>query len=94
MKSARRVKKVIALLTLFVLAIGMPVLAATGSLDLTWFTIDGGGGASSGGGYQLIGSLGQPDAGRLAGGAYTLSGGFWGDATEQYAIFLPLVMRQ
>jgi hypothetical protein len=49
-----------------------------GPFSLTWFTIDGGGGTSTGGVYSLSGTIGQPDAGRLTGGSYTLEGGFWG----------------
>jgi len=45
---------------------------------ISWFTMDGGGGASSGGNYSLTGSLGQPDAGVLQGGTYALVGGYWG----------------
>ena len=48
------------------------------SFDLSWNTVDGGGGTSSGGGYTLSGTIGQPDAGALSGGGYTLLGGFWG----------------
>ena len=49
-----------------------------GPYDLSWYTIDGGGGTSSGGPYTLSGTIGQPDAGGpLAGGSYTLTGGFW-----------------
>ncbi|MCA9952007.1 MAG: hypothetical protein KDE48_20295 [Anaerolineales bacterium] len=48
-----------------------------GSFDLSWSTIDGGGGSSSGGDFVLSGSIGQPDAGELSGGDFTLSGGFW-----------------
>ena len=44
---------------------------------IDWFTIDGGGGTSSGGSYTLSGTIGQPDAGTLSGGSYTLEGGFW-----------------
>ena len=44
---------------------------------IDWFTIDGGGGISSGGSYTLSGTIGQPDAGTLSGGSYTLQGGFW-----------------
>jgi hypothetical protein len=47
------------------------------SYDLSWFTIDGGGGVSSGGGYTLAGTIGQPDAATLSGGPYTITGGFW-----------------
>lgn len=46
--------------------------------SIDWFTIDGGGGTSSGGPYTLTGTIGQPDAGRLSGGNYVVEGGFWG----------------
>ncbi len=68
-----------------------------GGYDLTWNTVDGGGGMSSGGAYSLGGTAGQPDAGSLNGGSYTLAGGFWqgGGSAEPpaYHIFLPLVLR-
>ena len=47
---------------------------------IDWFTIDGGGGTSSGGPYTLSGTIGQPDAGRLSGGTFVIEGGFWGGA--------------
>src|SRR5213075_861546 len=52
------------------------VLAQSFSID--WHTIDGGGGTSTGGVYSVSGTIGQPDAGHLSGGNYTLDGGFWG----------------
>jgi hypothetical protein len=45
---------------------------------IDWFTIDGGGGTSTGGVYTVSGTIGQPDAGRMSGGNYTIDGGFWG----------------
>ena len=45
---------------------------------IDWFTIDGGGGTSTGGVYSLSGTIGQPDAGRMTGASYALDGGFWG----------------
>ena len=62
--------------------------------DLSWWTVDSGGGSSStGGGYTLAGTIGQPDAGVLGGGDYILTGGFWvGDITGHH-IYLPLVLR-
>jgi hypothetical protein len=51
---------------------------AQGGFELFWWTVDGGGGmASEGGPYGLSGTVGQPDAGDLSGGDYTLNGGFW-----------------
>jgi len=49
-----------------------------GPYVLDWYTMDGGGGTSSGGAYALSGTIGQPDAAPpLAGGAYDLEPGFW-----------------
>jgi len=65
-----------------------------GGYDLTWSTVDGGGATwSEGGGYSLGGTVGQPDAGVLSGGGYTLAGGFWAGGAAQYRIYLPLVLR-
>lgn len=48
-----------------------------GPYRLTWNTFDGGGGFSTAGPYHVRGTAGQPDAGRLSGGQFTLRGGFW-----------------
>jgi len=46
--------------------------------DLDWHTVDCGGETfSTGGAYELSGTIGQPDAGMLSGGEFQLSGGFW-----------------
>ena len=46
--------------------------------DLSWHSIDGGGVIkSTGGDFELSGTIGQPDAGLLTGGDFELSGGFW-----------------
>ncbi len=49
------------------------------SFDLTWNTVDGGGGKSTGGTFEVTGTIGQPDASTAAmtGGNFSLSGGFW-----------------
>jgi hypothetical protein len=44
--------------------------------SIDWYSIDGGGGTSSGGAYTLTGTIGQPDAGKLSGGDFELTGGF------------------
>ena len=62
--------------------------------DLSWYTIDGGGATfSNGGGYSLGGTIGQPDAGQVSNLPYTLNGGFWGGASINYRIYLPLVLK-
>ncbi len=85
-------------LCLLLLAGFVPVRAMAqsgGGYDLSWWTVDGGGYTfSSGGSYTLGGTVGQPDAGGMIGGGYTLIGGFWeGTMTVQYLIYLPLVLR-
>ncbi len=65
-------KKAFLLLILLAPAVGM---AQTYSLD--WTTVDGGGGTSTGGVYAVSGTIGQPDAGTMSDGTYTLDGGFW-----------------
>ncbi|MCO5053419.1 MAG: hypothetical protein M9920_14110 [Verrucomicrobiae bacterium] len=47
--------------------------------SIDWWTIDGGGGTSTGGVYSVTGTIGQPDASGTAmtGGAYSVMGGFW-----------------
>jgi hypothetical protein len=65
------------LLFLAALAVIAPSVRAQ-SYSIDWFTIDGGGGTSTGGVYQVSGTIGQPDAGKMSGGSYTLDGGFWG----------------
>ena len=52
-------------------------------LEIRWYTIDGGGGVSTGNGLTVSGTVGQPDAGVLSGGDLTLSGGFWAAGAEQ-----------
>jgi hypothetical protein len=52
-------------------------LVSAESFAIDWFTIDGGGGTSTGGVYSVNGTIGQPDAGRITGGNYSLAGGFW-----------------
>jgi hypothetical protein len=65
------------LLLLLLSAFSFQLSASAQSYSLDWSTIDGGGGASTGGTFQVTGTLGQPDAGTMSGGNYTLQGGFW-----------------
>jgi len=55
-----------------------PPAHATDGYAITRWTIDGGGGSAvQGEGYQLGGTIGQPDAGTLSTSTYVLRGGFW-----------------
>ncbi|NIP54591.1 MAG: hypothetical protein GWN67_21130 [Phycisphaerae bacterium] len=55
----------------------LPTPQVYSQYELSWYTIDGGGGRSSGGPYTLTGTIGQPDAAYSKGGNYELLGGFW-----------------
>src|ERR1035437_4599207 len=56
------------------------------SYSIDWYKIAGGGGTSTGGTYQVSGTIGQPDAsGTMTGGNYSLTGGFW----SLYAVQTP-----
>lgn len=45
--------------------------------SISWYTIDGGGGVSTGGPYILSGTIGQPDAADSQAGSFIVLGGFW-----------------
>ncbi len=52
--------------------------ASAQSYSIDWYKVSGGGGTSTGGTYQVSGTIGQHDAGGpMAGGNYSLTGGFW-----------------
>ena len=66
----RRFTAALALLTTAGLALAVPAI--------DWYSIDGGGGISSGGIFTVSGTIGQADAGPpvMTGGIFTLTGGF------------------
>ncbi|MCB0167523.1 MAG: hypothetical protein KDI79_25060 [Anaerolineae bacterium] len=86
--------------------ISSPLFAQSDFYTHPHFTIDSGGGQSSGGGFTLIGTIGQPEVSSTAmsGGGYTLTGGFWGGSGGNTSllnseegnvdsIYLPLIVR-
>jgi hypothetical protein len=64
---------------LAVMLAGTVVVGAIGQdYDATRSTVDGGGVMASGdGSFELSGTIGQPDAGALSGGNFSVTGGFW-----------------
>jgi hypothetical protein len=70
------------ILAFFLLAL----TAHSQSYSIDWYKVAGGGGSSTGGIYQVSGTIGQPDAGGpMTGGNYSLTGGFW----SLYAVQTP-----
>ena len=68
----------LALAALMAVAAALADIAAPGSFELSWNTIDGGGGTSIDGAFEISGTIGQPDVGGpLTGGTFQIIGGFW-----------------
>jgi hypothetical protein len=58
----------------------------------------GPGGSGSAGLYTIASSIGQPAAGEVSAGIYTLGSGFWGGGVvvpvaSSHAVYLPLVLK-
>ena len=66
-----------------------------GAYAITWWSVQGGSPSSSQGAeYRVEGATGQPEAGLLTGGVYTLAGGFWAVAgAAARRLYLPILMR-
>ena len=72
----RRTLAIVGIALVAVLAVTFSAIAQSDTFDVPWFSVDGGGGTSTGGEFTLSGSIGQPDAGTLSGGEFTVRGGF------------------
>ncbi len=58
----------------------VPSQSALAQFEVDWYTIDGGGDMwTTGGDFELSGTIGQPDASTtvMTGGNFELTGGFW-----------------
>jgi uncharacterized membrane protein len=77
-------------LVLFLLA---GTALASGTYELLWYSISGGGSPSGGGHYALSATVGQPAADSMSGGQYSLSGGFWSGVPPRFPVYLPIVFR-
>lgn len=69
----------IAILLLFALLLILftGITLGLAGLDIPWWSIDGGGGQSSGGNFVLNSSIGQADVGAMSGGSFSLESGFF-----------------
>jgi len=61
------------------------------SFKIDWFTVDAGGGISTGGVYAVSGTIGQADTGGMSGGNFSLVGGFWSVIQTQVVPLLTAV---
>jgi len=69
--------------TIIFAALCLFAVTARAQYSIGWYTIDGGGGTSTGGVFSVSGTIGQPDANAtpMVGGNFSLSGGFWSQLT-------------
>lgn len=85
------------LLALLLASPGSPAEAAPSAptYAVAWYTADNGGGVSSGGGYEVAGTIGQMDAAPEANNPnYGLNSGFWAAFLDRlYEVFLPAVIK-
>ena len=71
-------------------ALLLPSIGFAQNYFVDWYKIAGGGGTSTGGTYQVTGTIGQPDAsGAMTGGSYSLTGGFWSLISVVQTVGLP-----
>jgi len=86
-----------AAIVLLILAIFSVVLAQSGHFDLSWHSVDGGGGISNGGDFAIYSSIGQTDTDTMSGGAFTLDGGFLSapvlPGMKGISVYMPLLSR-
>lgn len=80
------------ILLIVLVAAASLTLAQANPISLSWWTADGGGGVSRGGQYTLSATTGQPDAGEMGNGRYTLLSGYW-DGPGRHDVNLPVVIR-
>ncbi len=86
MTTTEKVKRsaVHAIMTVALLLTAVATPAQTGGgFDLSWFSVDAGGGLAEGGIYRLAGLIGQPEAVAtpVSGGSYELTSGFLQDSS-------------
>lgn len=74
------------LASVLVLCAAFPAILLGDGYTLDWWTVDGGGDMwTTGSGFELSGTIGQPDAGApMTGGGFALTGGFWTGVVPVY----------
>ena len=87
--------KLLVAVTLLLTGAGM-AYAQTGSVyELVSWTVDVGGDTpTTGGDYELLSTVGQPDAAPdVSGGAYVVQSGFWPSMVRHTGVYLPVVLK-
>jgi hypothetical protein len=96
MKRIRATGRLSLLVGLLLLAGAGLAYAQTGAIyELVAWTVDDGGDTPiTGGDYDLLSTVGQPEAAPdVRGGAYIVQSGFWPSRLQRAFVFLPIVMK-
>ena len=93
-----KLKRIIAIIAVVVamLVLTSAVLAQSGgTFNLTWNSINGGGGRVTSSSYTMEGSIGQPYAGTLTSGSYSLTAGFQTqtEVATRHEVYLPAILK-
>lgn len=57
------------------------------AFDLSWWSVDGGGGESAGGSFTLTADIGQPESGLASSDGRVLDAGLWSGVTDNQPLF-------
>ncbi|HTJ00093.1 MAG TPA: hypothetical protein VL527_14525 [Dongiaceae bacterium] len=80
--------------TLILWPAALASLGMAGNVSVDWHQISGGGGTVTQSPYAVSGTVGQPATALLAGGTYTVQGGFWAFTASRPAASAPVLAIQ
>lgn len=82
-------KRILTVLMLLTTSAALAQNEGPSAYAVDWYTVDAGGGFSSGGSFTVTGTIGQPDAaaGGATRGSFSVSGGFWAAQVEIDLLF-------
>jgi len=83
---------VLSILLLLTILVTYPTLAS-GTMEINWYVIGGGGGTGSSGDFSLNGTIGQPITGRSSLDGTDLCAGFWCRVLREFRVFFPMIFR-
>jgi hypothetical protein len=97
----KRISMYIGMVSLLLVGLPLFTSSARAAPQATYELVQsysGPGGSGSAGIYDLSSSIGQPAAGEVSAGIYTLGAGFWGGGIivpiqNSYVLFLPLLLK-
>jgi len=83
----------LALLLMTLAAAGVVLASSENGISASWFRFGPGGVSYCTDGYSLASAIGEPAAGEMTGGSYSLVSGIEMEAAECRSISLPVVLK-